>query len=314
LFIEPLMIFARTLGDNRAYMDMTDPGLIWVSRSDNAMGAGKGSSIRHLLPEEAVKLTRLFITEPSQTIISSSASAYRPRVQSTIDNDDGVPAIYPRLLDRNTLQHEVHLNLHIARTLDMPGSSIQRALGNVISPAVMDYWGSEFPWGYTGDYCDFICRLRVNNRRCRLLIFEFKRGDIDDDALAEVMLYTRWVAQVCSQFADPPVTEVEVVPILIGRRNALSAIPASFQYSAQYLTGPPKVVYVWSPEVIVYRPVSVFQNNTSGKYYARDLEYVNVTQNLQQVAWQPPNGVATTAVERAWVKESWNAATQRTII
>lgn len=307
LFIEPLVVFARSVGDNRAYMDMTDPGLIWVSRSDNAMGAGKGSSIRHLLPEEAVKLTRLFITEPSQVIISPGASAYRPCVQSVIDNDDGTPSIYPRLLNRNTLEHEVHLNLHIARTIDMPGSSIQRALGNVFSSAIMDYWGSEFPWGYTGDYCDFVCRLRINDDSCRLLIFEFKRGDIDDDALVEAMLYTRWVVQVCSQFADPPITKVEVVPILIGRRNILEAIPSPFQYSAKYLFGPPKTVYVRSPEVIVYRPVGVFKNKKSGKYYAHHLEYINVSRNLQQVDWQPPNGVATTAVERAWVKEQWKA-------
>jgi hypothetical protein len=288
-------------------MDMTDPGLVWVSRSDNAMGAGKGSSIRHLLPEEAVKLTRLFVTEPSQAIIIPQTSPYRPAVQPTVENDDGTPSIYPRLLNQNILQHEVHLNLHIARTIDSPGSSIQRALGNLFSSAIVDYWGSEFPWGYTGDFCDFVCRLRINDRRYRLLIFEFKRGKIDDDALVEAMLYTRWVVQVCSQFTEPPATEVEVAPIIIGSRNALKAIPAPFQYTAQYLVGPAKRVYVLSPEVIEYRPVGIFQNSASGKYYARDLEYVNVSKNLRQVAWQPPSGVATTAVERAWVKDSWAA-------
>jgi hypothetical protein len=308
LFIEPLVVFARTVGDNRAYMDMTDPGLIWISRSDNAMGAGKGSSIRHLLPEEAVKLTRLFVTEPSQAIILPQTSPYRPPVLHAIENDDGTPSIYPRLLNQNTLQHEVHLNLHIARTIDLPGSSIQRALGDVFSPAIMDYWGSEFPWGYTGDFCDFVCRLRINDRLCRLLIFEFKRGEINDDALVEAILYTRWIAQVCSQFADPPVTEVEVVPIIIGNRNVLKAIPAPFQYNAQYLVGPAKLVYVSSPEVIEYKPVGIFQNSKSGNYYARDLEYTNVSKNLKQVAWQPPSGVATTTVERAWVKDSWIAS------
>lgn len=68
LDLDPLLVFERAISDERVYADLSDPGLVWVGRHDNAMGRGKGSSIRHLLPEEALKLARLFFKEPEQAI------------------------------------------------------------------------------------------------------------------------------------------------------------------------------------------------------------------------------------------------------
>ena len=307
MLTEPVAVFARTLGDNRGYMDMRDPGLIWISRADNAMGAGKGSSIRHILPEEAIKLTRLLFSEPEQEIISPQSSPYPSQSRETIRNDDGTESIYPRLLeDRRTLQHELHLNLHIARTIDMAGALIQEALGDALIASQMEYWGSELPWGYTADTADFVCTLRDGGSRYRLLIFEFKRDDIDDNALVEVMLYSYWVPQICTQFAEPPVTEVEVVPVLIGRRNTLTRLPQDFEFPAKYLVGPPKTIRVLSPRVLEYSPTEVFQNPSSGRHYARDLHYIDVTEQIGRIEWKPPEGVATTSVEREWVEGLWN--------
>lgn len=304
LLIEPIVVFARTLGDNRAYMDMADPGLIWISRADNAMGAGKGSSIRVLLPEEAMKLARMLASEPNQETLTFTPSPYPSTARSPIENDDGTNAIYPRLHDRwDIVQHELHLNLHLARTIDNPKSSIQKALPGVIAPQDLEYWGSELPWGYTADTADFVCTLRGEGGRYRIVIFEFKRDDINDDALVEVILYVYWVTQVCTQFAEPPISEIEVVPVLIGRQNTLSRVPANFVFKARYLVGPEKLVNVRSPQLIEYEPINIFRNPKSGKRYARDIVYKNVTSGVKQVGFVPPLGVSMTSTERAWIRD-----------
>jgi hypothetical protein len=307
LLIEPLVIFARTLGDNRAYMDMTDPGLIWISRADNAMGAGKGSSVRVLLPEEAVKLARMLANEPNQQILNPRPLPYPSSVRGPIENEDGTEAIYPRLDSRRDIvQHELHLNLHIARTIDDPASSIRKALPGVIASSDLEYWGSELPWGYTADTADFVCTLRNKNGRYRIVIFELKREKINDDALVEALLYTYWVTQVCTQFAEPPIFEIEVMPVLIGKQNVLSRVPDDYSFKARYLVGPEKQVNVKSPQLLEYEPVGIFRNANSEKRYAKDIIYHNVTNSIKRVKFVPQVGASMTTVERAWVRdEMW---------
>lgn len=307
--IEPLVVFGRTLGDNRAYMDMQDPGLIWISRSDNSMGAGKGSSIRHILSEDAVKITRMLKTEPDQLVINPQHIPYNPVNPQTIQNDDGIESIYPKFKNRGTVSHEMHLNLHISRTIDDASSSIQQALSNDIISGHLEYWGSEFPWGYTGDTADFVCTLHDGQRRYRILILEFKIGDLDDRALVQLMLYIQWVTQVCTQFSDPPISEIEVVPVLIGNRNRLSRLPQPYQYNAQYLVGNVKTINVKTPRIIQYQPIGIFRNG--GSLYAKDLRYVNVSSGIPAVPWIPPQGISTRRVEQDWVVEQWRSSFTR---
>jgi len=285
-------------------MDMADPGLIWISRADNAMGAGKGSSIRVLLPEEAAKLARMLANEPDQHVLVHVPSPYPSRTRAPIENDDGTEAIYPRLDSRqNIVQHELHLNLHIARTIDVGRSSIQNALPGIIPLRDLEYWGSELPWGYTADTTDFVCTLRNKSGRYRIVIFEFKRDDISDNALVEIMLYVYWVVQVCTQFAEPPISEIEIVPVLIGRQNTLIRVPADFNFHVRYLVGPDKLVNVRSPQLIEYEPANIFINKKSGERYAKDIVYKNVTGSIKQVRFVPPLGAAMTQTERAWIRD-----------
>jgi len=309
LLIEPLVIFARVLGDNRAYMDMEDPGLIWISRADNAMGPGKGSSIRHLLPEEAVKITRLLLKEPGQEIIGLAPSPYPSSVRDPIRNEDLTEAVYPRLKGRRDyVEHEFHLNLHVARTLDIQGSSIQQALGNVLNTHELEYWGSELPWGYTGGTADFVCAFRGPEGRYRIIILEFKNTNIDDTSLVQVMLYVPWVTQVCTQFAEPHISKIEVVPVIVGRRNRLSSVPAGYSYDTKYLVGPQKRVEVCSPRVIEYEPIDIFANPDSKTRYAKDLLYTDVTHQIKRkIKWTPPPGLSTSMVDREFALEDWGA-------
>jgi hypothetical protein len=143
LDIEPLIIFERAVSDERTYADMSDPGMIWIGRHDNAMGRGKGSSIRQLLREEAVKLVRLFLSEPDQRISFPPKVPY-PNPPSTIRNEDNSPAdmlevqLRPRAGDIVT--NELMLNFHISSHIDQRGSSIQTALKSFLAPDDLEYF------------------------------------------------------------------------------------------------------------------------------------------------------------------------------
>lgn len=62
--LEPLKLFRNPAVDNTVYGDLEGESVIWTGRFDNRPGGwGKGSTVRHLLPEEAKKLTRIIATQ-----------------------------------------------------------------------------------------------------------------------------------------------------------------------------------------------------------------------------------------------------------
>lgn len=311
LELEPLIVFERAVSDERCYADMTDTGMIWIGRHDNQMGAGKGSSVRQLLSEEAIKLTRMMITEPGQRIAYPIRVPYgQPR--EPVLNSNGTNATDFELREMNNtvsiVAQEHMINFEIARTIDRAGSSIVAALGPDFVLDNIEYLSSEFPWGYTAGEADFVVSLAGEAGRYRLFVMEFKRDWLDDDAVIQVSLYTRWVVQVMTQFASPPVTELEVVPVLVGRRiRGGTRRPASFNFNASYNSGARVTVRVQSPRCIVYEPRNIFER--SGKTYASTLNFLDLSAQLPQIAWIPPAGVVTSQVERTWVRESsWSDA------
>ena len=70
--VEKVIHFDLPVSDETVYSNFEDEGLIWVGRHDNQSSgtgrSGKGSSARELLPEEAIKLTRLLTKENGQKI------------------------------------------------------------------------------------------------------------------------------------------------------------------------------------------------------------------------------------------------------
>jgi len=310
LDIEPLIVFERAVSDERTYADMSDPGIIWIGRHDNAMGPGKGSSIRQLLREEAVKLVRLFLTEPDQKISFPKKVPY-PYSHGVIINEDGTPAswleVQPRPIAGDIVTHELMLNFHISTTIDQPGSGIQTALQPFLTSQDLEYFSNEFPWGYTAGTSDFVCSLAKQGIRYRLIVMEFKKDWVGDETVIQTSLYVPWVVQTLTQFANPSPRELEVVPVFVGRRLDPDACrPKPYGYRASFNSGVKLDVQVQSPIYIEYKPVRIQKVNS--KHYASDLEYLNKSTLLanREILWQPPKGTVTSQVEKDWVKQtSW---------
>src|SRR3989338_1829489 len=312
--IAPLIVFERAISDERCYADMSDTGMIWIGRHDNQMGAGKGSSVRQLLPEEAVKITRMMITEPGQIISFPPKKQYVNEKKEILNNDGTkVTNLELRVINREIkiVSQEHMLNFDIAKSIDNSDSSFVKALGNDFSVSEIEYVSSEFPWGYTAGESDFVVGLKNEKARYKLFIMEFKRDKIDDDAMIQVSLYTRWVVQVMSQFSIPKVESIIVYPVVVGRRLIAGTLrPAPFSFRASYNSGVSVVVDVKSPSFIQYVPEGEFTKN--GIIYASSMIYKNESENILLVKWIPEVGIVTSQVERNWTKNaSWKPITER---
>lgn len=315
LDIEPLAVFERTVSDERAYADMTDPVLLWIGRHDNAMGRGKGSSIRQLLPEEAVKLTRLMVSEPNQRLVFPPVIPY-PNPKEPVVNNDSTPVedveIDRRPQAGDCIKYELMLNFHIARTLDQSGSSIRDTLSKHCSGA-LEYISSEFPWGYTAGESDFVCVFSENGQRRHIFVMEFKRDHVDDAAIIEASLYVPWVVQILSQFADPAPKKLTVIPVVIGRRIAEGiCMPALYNYKAHFMSGVQVDVEVEHPIILTYEPINIYRQNETWR--ARDIVYNDQSQHVLLINWKPPIGTVTSEVERNWIRQtSWASAKRAAI-
>ncbi|MFC1625407.1 hypothetical protein ACFL1O_00850 [Patescibacteria group bacterium] len=312
--IEPLIVFERAISDERAYADMSDTGMIWIGRHDNQMGAGKGSSVRQLLPEEALKITRMMLSEPGQKISFPQKIDYKFEKKEIL-NEDGtkITDLELRSVNQTTniVAQEHMLNFDIARSIDDPNSSFVRQFGGEFNIKEMEYVSSEFPWGYTAGESDFVVAFKNKTGRYKVYIMEFKRDWIDDATMIQVSLYNRWVVQTICQFANPKVKDVAVYPIVVGRRLKTGTVrPSPYSFTASYNSGVSVKAKVKSPQFIQYVPEDEF---TKGDIiYAAKLKYKNESASIPQIDWIPEQGIITSQVERDWVRDSsWLNAKQK---
>ena len=309
--LEPICIFKRSLGDNRAYGDLSDPGIIWTGRHDNQMGAGKGSSTRQLLPEEAGKLARLMLAEPGQTIDSAAGQSYSPADPRPITHESGVPVEFPAWSeDNDCVAMEFQLLVNQARTVDQPGSSLGAVLGDFLELKDLEFVCSELPWGYTADEADFAWTLAsADDQRYRGIILENKQTKLDNKAVAQVSLYAPWAAQVFTQ-NTPGAQEIEIVPVLVGRSHRVTLVrPTSYTVTTSYLGNGPKQIHVRSPLVLHYEPDGT-PFRAGDKTYVPGLRYVDFSTSVPQVQWRPPPGSSTTGVELLAARDAMVSATR----
>ncbi|MGH8543439.1 MAG: hypothetical protein ACREX3_07390 [Gammaproteobacteria bacterium] len=322
--IEPLIAFERSVSDERAYADMSDPGLIWVGRHDNAMGPGKGSSIRHLMPEEAIKLARLLLQEPEQT----------QGPKSPLHDTPGPPLAHAsgQLIDllptdaNGVVKREDELYYLITRQLFVPNSHFRVAIQSHLPAGVgwehLEYASSTFPWGYTGNTADFVLIFRNGSGRRFIVILECKRGRAHDEAVLQVELYAERVLQVAMMCAPPAAIpqgddRVEILPVVIAQDastpripNPRVAIPEPYSLERSYFGGPIVKALVRSPLFCRYvaplaapgvppnlRPASGFS------FQPLDAPRTGL------ISWHPDAGAVGTATELASIQSgSWNAA------
>ncbi len=287
--IEPLIIFKRTVPDGRIYNDMSVKPFLWTSRTDNAMGQGKRSSIRTFLPEEAAKIAYILTTVENQetdTLIHSMD--YPGKIDQSIMDSNSVQ-ISNFLIKKGTtgkdiwsVAYEMLINLYFSLNIDNPDHPLTEILE--IPNEKIDYWTSESDWGYTGGTADFLLSCwGKENGRYKIYLFEFKKDRINLDALSKILIYIPWVAQVLTQFRDET-HEIELIPVLVGRKCTLKYLPSCYNIKLVFFSTTDKNLKVQSPIVLNYIPQNVF--SVKNDNYAKNLIFTR--EDLPIIDIEPP--------------------------
>jgi hypothetical protein len=339
--LEPLLTFRIPVGDNHAYSTLEGNCVIWTGRNDNVRGGeGSGSSIRHLMPEEAVELTRLLV-EASERL-----SPYEPDTYTPVERNDkadyqgsetvlplihetGVPIHNPRIeYNDDEIQSrswwevygEKFLHLYMSwaagrdtqfmRSLgDFAGLEIEEALSN------LEFYGIEFPWGFANDQADFVCTFSAEGERSHIIVVENKMGRVNKKAIVELMLYVPWVARTLGRYAKPAPEELSISPIMIGAGTKRTfRLTNSYDFEISSISDHGTInVHVDGSRFLRYRPDPETRFTLDGKEYTEDLifddrssELVNGDSNITREDW--PSGfsvLSATENEKNRVKDVW---------
>ena len=317
--LRPATVFAQEVSDERAYGDLSYNDLVrrvivWIGRHDNAMGAGKGSSVRQLLPEEALKLYGLLLTEPNQSLVRLAP----PPTKSAgvpILNADGTP-LECVAITGNEVSEELALHTVTSLMANDPGSTLYREIASAVpdleelwATHYLEYTSSEFPWGYTGATSDYVCVFRPRDGAPirKVVLLEFKRGAVGIKDVAQAWLYMPWVGQLLGmhlgELVDSPqdAVEVHLTPVLVGSRlvqrgaNAIRCLPESYTRTVRYYNGSTVKHVVNKP--VLWRYVLKPCPKPPRTERAR-VEFLNINTWGRTVNYVPPVGTPTTETER----------------
>ncbi len=322
--IEPIYVFERSVSDERVYADLSDPGLVWVGRHDNAMGAGKGSSIRHLLPEEAIKIVRLLISELGQSL--GAISKYVEPTGPPLAHMDGYSIDLMPTYRYRVVAREDELYFIVTRHLQIQHSPFRRALDSHLPSGIswdhLEYASSTFPWGYTAGTADYVLSFRNETGRRFIVIIECKPATAHDETVVQVMLYVERVLQVMFSSAHSSMVPtrdrpVEILPVVMARaartprsRDSRVAIPQPYHLTRSYFGGVTVNATVRSPIFLRYVPPSAAEGLPNDMCPLAGFEFLPLeSRKMASIKWVPDVGAVGTAVEKNFVlKGSWAEA------
>jgi hypothetical protein len=281
------------------------------------MGLGKGSSIRHLLPDEAIKITRLLCSESRQQLgcPTTNREFGRPlknangrAISRVAKGTDG------QVLTEDTLYFA--LATQFLSTTETSAKQCLAQLTRNYDWTDLEFISSCQPWGYTGGTADFVVLFRKPNRRYLLVVIECKKGVGDDYAVLQTLLYVERVIQACFQLREHR-SVIDVCPIVIAhkpksKRGANQvAIPKEYRASRTYHGGA-RVTFTVNPVAFWTYTTSV-QGRPSFDIDVSQIRFKRLDRAEHlSISWQPEEGAMGTSVEIKYhLSESWRRAREK---
>lgn len=239
VLIKPVAHFKKSLEDNMAYVDRTDPGTLWTLLFRKVWGPGRARSVCPILPEETEKLIRLLrrVNEDARSDIPSPEpypSTQRKAIR--VDLGRGLKVRYEHILAAWFMK-----NLD----KDVP------VLGEVIgSKEELEWFGNEIIYGIGGAKVDVLCLHKRDGVRYKATVFELKDGDVEEGDVDQIKRYSYWVSQLATANAKPRVKSLLLQPVLVGHYvsgNVLSLIK-------KVRTRKIEIPYPWGDCVVTIQP------------------------------------------------------------
>lgn len=221
--IEPLCVFANTVPQSVAYGDRTHRPMLWTGRHDNAMGRGKGSTARHPLPEESLRLTEMLEAENPRGPEQRAGSCLLPFTPALDENGQSLTC--PRLKRRGPRYvmegGELAINAEQSRQIRDLSSALRQACDEIARGSAMRFSMavSELPVGYTASSPDFVVIYSSADDSERLVFaFENKLEATHLESAGQLHNYIPWVAQMLAN--EGAVRAITMQPLLCGARQA----------------------------------------------------------------------------------------------
>jgi DNA-directed RNA polymerase subunit RPC12/RpoP len=207
VLIEPLLYFEKSVSDNTAYVDQTDPGTLWTMLFRKIYGPGRQRSVTPILPEEANKLIRLLKR------VNENLNDHDIQTQPYIPSDS--KPIKVQLGPGPKVKYEHVLQAWLMENLDKDIPVLREVIG---PPDELEWFGNEIIYGIGGDKVDVLTLHHRDGVRYKATVFELKDGNIGKEDVTQVERYSYWVSQLVTANVDPPINSLILKPVLIGNK------------------------------------------------------------------------------------------------
>lgn len=212
--IEPIEYYPEPVDDNTAYVDHTDPGYLWTKLFRKTYGRGTERSAAPILPEEAEKLERLLERE-------NGGTEPVPEPEKYPDYSD-CERLTPDLSDGPNPPYEHSIQAWIMANIDQEVPVLNEVIGPLEE---LEWFGNEIMYGIGRSKVDILLFHKRDGARYKATVIELKEGEVSSSNINQIDRYAYWIAQLATANVSPPVTELELQPVLIG--SGLSSDAAS---------------------------------------------------------------------------------------
>lgn len=230
VLIKPVYYFEKSVDDNTAYVDQTDPGTLWTMLFRKVYGPGRERSVTPILPEEVNKLIRLLKkVNKGNEEHALNTQAYRPASPRVIQINLGRG---PRV------RYEHVLQAWFMENIDKDVS----VLKDVVGPKdELEWFGNEIIYGIGGDKVDVLTLHKAEGIRFKATVFELKKGEVRRQDVRQVERYSYWISQLATANAEPRVKSLTLQPVMVGNSFSEEALSAMNRAEPTEI----KIPYLW---------------------------------------------------------------------
>lgn len=239
VLIKPVRYFEKSVDDNTAYVDQTDPGTLWTMLFRKVYGPGRERSVTPILPEESNKLIRLLkrINEGIEEH-PLDTQAYNPVDPRAIQIGLGHG---PKVRYEHVLQAWFMENID----KDVP------VLKDVVGPkGELEWFGNEIIYGIGGDKVDVLTLHKAEGIRFKASVFELKDGEVEKQDVKQVERYSYWISQLATANAEPRVKSLTLQPVMVGHSFSEEALSAMKRAEPTEI----KIPYLWGDCTVTISP------------------------------------------------------------
>jgi len=245
VLIEPVMRFDKPVDDNTAYVDAEDYGELPTLRWRKVTGAGRARSAQRILPEEAEKLIRLMkkvnnnlesenVTTTNYISPSQIGTKLLPSTLQIIRDTSGEKLFSVKRDGR--FSGEYGLETWMLENIDKNISILNEIVGNLNE---LEFFGNNVQYGVGGENADILLLHKRNGKRFKATVMELKKDEINDDTVDQVLNptkqnYAKWVGQLVTANVNPPITELEIQPVMVGFEVEQGAIDRANELERNY--------------------------------------------------------------------------------